>query len=102
MDTTVIIEIGAVITSILGVVAAVSRPILKRIEDLREENTRQHEEGRVERANSEMRLQESISSVAASSERNREIIIDVRDRVSRVEGKQELFSDFVSSRLPRT
>jgi len=62
--------------------------ILDRFAEFREENTRQHEEGRADRAASEARLIERHDRTDSKVESLQEDVTDVRERTARLEGGQ--------------
>lgn len=93
LNGTIIIElaVGA------GIVCGALAPILRSINRLRDENTRQHEEGRQERVRTEERLTSAINEVAATSKANGETIADVRERVATVEVNQQWLTQGVKN-----
>ena len=87
---------GAAIVASAGVIFGPIRSYFKShrqatlvaIEGLREENTRQHEEGRVERAKTEARLLARHDKTDEKVESLQEDVTDVRERTARLEGGQ--------------
>jgi len=67
--------------------------IFSAITDLREENSEQHAEALRHREQSEARLVKKIDKIERTTERNSEILSDVRERVARVEGVQAATQD---------
>jgi len=87
---------GAAIVASAGVIFGPIRAYFKshreatlsEIRELREENTRQHEDGRQERAASEARLIARHDRTDSKVESLQEDVTDVRERTARLEGGQ--------------
>lgn len=73
----------------LGAVIAVLAPIFGFLVHMRNENTRQHEDGRKERIESEARLTTAIDGAVAEAQRNGRRISEVRERLASVEANQD-------------